>query len=67
MICAICHGPAHPATGAQYSPRVLVCYGCVVELWTWLRRRMNGRPRGGRGPNFYDHAAPTGARPWTQS
>ena len=55
MLCCICHGPAHPATGAQYSTRALACHGCVVELWTWLRRRMKGRARGG-GLNFYDYA-----------
>lgn len=54
MTCCICHGPAHPASGAQYSDRALACWSCVMESWTWLRRRMKGKPRGG-GPNFYDH------------
>ena len=56
MTCTICGGPAHPATGAQYSERTIVCRACVVELWTWLLNRLRGKPRGGKGPNFYDHA-----------
>jgi hypothetical protein len=56
MACCICRGPAHPATGSQYSTTALACYSCVTELWTWLRCRMKGRARGG-GLNFYDYAA----------
>lgn len=63
VTCCICHGPAHPATGAQYSPTALACFDCVVRLWSDLRRKMRGKPRGGKGPSFYDHAAPVGGYP----
>jgi hypothetical protein len=55
--CSFCGGAWHPASGAWYSDRARACYRCVQELWTWHRKRMNGRPRGG-GPSFYDHVFP---------
>lgn len=64
MVCCICRGPAHEATGAMYSPSAVACYNCVMELWGWLRQRMRGRPRrrrgarrGDHGPSFFDHCA----------
>lgn len=54
MFCFFCGGPAHPATGAQYSARVVACYSCVLEMWTWLRKRMCGKARGGK-LSFYDY------------
>ena len=64
MVCCICRGPAHEATGARYSPSAVACYDCVMELWGWLRQRMRGRPRrrrgarrGEYGPSFFDHCA----------
>jgi len=66
MTCPLCGGASHPATGAEYLPGYVVCRGCVVELWTWLRRRMDGKPRmkhGRRGPRFYSHAYKTEKSP----
>lgn len=54
MKCTFCHAPWHPATGAYYGPRTRACYRCVTEFWTWFRRRLKSKPRGG-GPSFYDH------------
>ena len=59
MTCPFCGGPSHPATGAEYRPGYVACFGCVVGLWDWLRKRIQGKPRrrrdGTRGPSFYDH------------
>lgn len=57
MLCAACKGVAHPVTGCQYSERVLICRGCTVRFWVWLRQHTNGKGRR-RGPNFYDHVRP---------
>lgn len=50
MVCFFCGDPAaHPATGCQYSERVLACYACVVRFWAWVRQHMRAR----RGVDFY--------------
>lgn len=61
MNCSFCNGAFHPATGCQYTPTFGACFNCTTEFWRWLRQRMNSRPRGGRGPSFYDHVAPIAA------
>ncbi len=48
MSCFFCNGPAHPATGCQYSERVLACHQCVVDFWKWLRGHIATRSRPGR-------------------
>lgn len=59
MICATCGGPAHPATGCQYTETFITCYRCTVEAWTWLRRHIN--EKGLRsGISFYEHAGKKG-------
>lgn len=55
--CAACKGAAHPATGCQYSERVLTCRACTVRFWAWLRRIQGGKARGGC-ISFYDHVRP---------
>lgn len=53
MICVICKGPAHPATGAQYTPTAIACGPCVREFWQWVRRHTSKR---WGGQYFYEHA-----------
>lgn len=49
MKCFFCDDPAaHPATGCQYSERVLACRSCVVEFWRWLKGHFATRGRPGR-------------------
>lgn len=55
MACFFCGGPAHPATGCQYTERALACATCVRRFWAWFRPFMKGKGRR-RGPAFYDHA-----------
>lgn len=57
MTCCICGGPAHPATGSQYTQSAIACRSCVWELWRWVLGRQAGKPRGG-GPSFYEHITP---------
>jgi len=52
--CATCGGPAHPATGCQYTETFITCYSCTVEAWSWIRQHVAGKGRR-RGPSFYDH------------
>lgn len=59
--CASCPGVAHPATGCQYSERVLICAQCTKRFWVWLRQHTNGKGRRKKGPNFYDHVRPFNA------
>lgn len=54
MHCAACKGPAHPASGCQYTAQTLVCGPCVREFWAWAVRHINGAGRR-RGLAFYDH------------
>jgi len=49
MNCTACQGVFYPATGCQYSARVVVCGPCVRQFWAWFRGHQNR----GRGPNFY--------------
>jgi hypothetical protein len=58
MNCSFCGGAYHPSTGCAYTATFGACYSCAVEFYTWLEQRTNSRPRGGRGPSFYDHVAP---------
>ena len=52
--CAACGGAAHPASGCQYSERVLVCGPCTRRFWVWARQHMHAR----KGqPDFYAAAA----------
>jgi hypothetical protein len=52
--CFLCSDPAaHPATGAQLSPNVVVCAACVKSFWKWFRSRMGNKP--GQA-NFYEAA-----------
>ena len=37
MICCICKGPAHPATGAQYSATAIACGPCTRDFWRWVK------------------------------
>lgn len=52
MTCIICGGPAHPATGAQYTETALACGPCVRDFWVWVRRHTSRR---WGGQYFYDH------------
>jgi hypothetical protein len=52
--CFFCGGPAHPATGCQYTSNVIACYSCTTTAWAWVRRHVNGKGRR-KGPSFYDH------------
>jgi hypothetical protein len=46
MTCFFCGAPAaHPATGCQYSERVLACCRCSVGFWSWFREQMAKRAR----------------------
>jgi hypothetical protein len=54
MRCAACKGPAHPASGCQYTARTLVCGPCARRFWEWAVRHANGAGRR-RGIAFYDH------------
>ena len=53
MTCPFCRGPAHPATGCEYTPTFVACYRCTVAFWAWARAWM--RPR--KGLDFYAAAA----------
>jgi len=37
MECFCCGGVAHPATGCQYSERVIICGSCTRSFWKWVR------------------------------
>lgn len=52
--CFFCGGCAHPATGCQYTERVIACHACVVSAWSWIRQFTNSKGRR-NGPSFYDH------------
>ena len=57
MDCFFCKSPAaHPATGAELTPRVLACEGCTREFWKWFRAHMHSWGRPGI-PDFYAAAA----------
>lgn len=43
MICSFCGGAAHPATGCQYSPKIISCWRCTINFWKWLEQRTNAR------------------------
>ena len=52
MECTFCSGPAHPATGAQYTHSVIACGPCVRMFWRWVRERQWRR---WSGSCFSDH------------
>lgn len=56
--CASCRGPAHPATGAQYTPAILVCGPCERAFWAWAKdwTRRPKRLKGGGLVYFYEAA-----------
>ena len=47
MTCFLCGGPAHPATGSQYTETKVACRECVWRLWRWILGRQGRRPRRG--------------------
>lgn len=54
MTCFFCRGCAHPASGCEYSARVVACGPCVREFWAWFIPWANGK--GARkGVLFYEH------------
>ena len=53
MRCFSCGGPAHPATGCQYTETLIMCGPCTREFWAWMRRHTSRR-WGGR--YFYEDA-----------
>jgi len=57
MRCFCCGGPAHPATGCQYTETMVQCYRCTVEFWAWVRRHTGKRWGAPGTPNFYECAA----------
>jgi len=60
VTCAFCGGPAHPATGCQYTATMIACRACTVDFWRWVRQHTNGRPRQRKGAvtsvSFYEAA-----------
>jgi hypothetical protein len=44
MTCFFCDGPAHPATGCQYTERALACWACTVRFWKWFREHQHKWP-----------------------
>ncbi len=52
--CKDCGGPAHPATGCQYTATYITCGPCTKRAWDWVKSHTNSK--GARkGPNFYNH------------
>lgn len=51
-------GVAHPATGCEYSPGVVVCGPCVRAFWAWFRAHSNQVPgkRHKSKASFYEAA-----------
>lgn len=43
MKCNFCGGPAHPATGCQYSENMISCYRCTVEAWSWVKHHTSAK------------------------
>lgn len=62
MRCFFCGGAAHPASGCQYTERVIACGPCTRTTWKWVRQHVNKkgrRPRNGQRPSvgFYEAAS----------
>lgn len=55
MGCFFCGGPAHPATGCQYTERVIACGRCTREAWAWVKGWTNRKRKDGL--SFYEAAA----------
>jgi hypothetical protein len=53
-VCRDCGGPAHPASGCQYTVGWIVCGPCVRRAWAWIMQFQAGKGRR-RGVSFYDH------------
>lgn len=53
MDCFFCGGVVHPATGCQWSARVIACGRCTRDFWRWLKGHTN---RKWGGVYFYDCA-----------
>jgi hypothetical protein len=53
--CRDCGGPAHPATGCQYTEDWIVCGPCTRLAWKWILNFVNSKG-GHRGVYFYEHA-----------
>jgi hypothetical protein len=61
MRCNFCGGPAHPATGCQYTETMISCWRCTLEAWRWIKGHTNRMARrSGRGGvpalSFYEAA-----------
>lgn len=66
MRCFFCPGPAHPATGHQYTPTVLACASCTRDFFAWVRDRTNAkgaRPRRPGAPRADFYAAAVSLTP----
>lgn len=50
--CASCKGVAHPSTGHQHSPNVLICGPCARRWFKWLA----GHTKPRKGTDFYSAA-----------
>jgi hypothetical protein len=59
--CFFCGGPAHPATGCQYTATCIACARCTRDFWRWVKGFTNARMARKRGPrtamSFYEAAA----------
>jgi hypothetical protein len=57
-VCADCGGPAHPASGCQYTETMVICGPCTRKFWAWLRLHTNKMPskRSRHRVSFYDAA-----------
>ena len=53
--CFFCGGPAHPASGCQYTSGAIACGPCVRAFWKWGLAHINGKGRRNRSC-FSDHA-----------
>ena len=60
--CSSCGGSAHPASGCEYSPTMLICGRCVRLAWRWilghteLKKRVGPKRKNAVYVSFY-HAA----------
>lgn len=63
MQCFFCPNPAaHPSTGSQYTPNVLACHECAVNINKWVVNHTNKRQRRNSkavvtADSFYEAAA----------
>lgn len=45
MECANCKGPAHPASGCQFSAHTILCHVCAGRFWAWVVSHTNKKAR----------------------